>query len=450
MAKRSKRTVGLDGMQASGASPKGKGSRLSDEAVRRREERDRRRRMKWWHEARFGMLLTYGLHSHLSILSAEDMYWAKIPVKQYKKLVRDFKPRPDAARLWAALAKKAGMKYMVLVAKHDDGYCLWDTKQSEFNSVRTGPKRDLVQEYVDACRQAGLRVGIYFCLNEWRHPDCVRAAKSKRARRRYLDFVQGCIRELMTNYGKIDVFWPDYPAAMKTPELWESRKTIAMIRELQPDIIINNRLMLPEDFGTPEGHITAQNRAWESCMTLTGTGLWGWRWEPEEDWASPRAIVEMVRQVTAGSGNLVLDFGPKPDGSPPQNVEERLLKVGKWLKGNEEAVYGMVDRVEREHFHPWLKYGKWTRKGNVGYFWCRHWRGKELVIVDEKTKVKRISFLKTGKPVKFTWEPGKLVLKGLPEKDPDRIAHTTVFKIEFAGVPRRMSDHGYPLVWCGQ
>ena len=174
------------------------------------------------------------------------------------------------------------------------------------------------------------------------------------------------------------------------------------------------------------------------------------RWEPEEDWASPRAIVEMIRQVTAGGGNLLLDFGPKPDGSLPENVEERLLQVGKWLKGNEEAVYGKFDRVERKHFHPWLKYGKWTRKGNVGYFWCRHWRGRELVIVDQKTKVKRITFLKTGKPVKFTQEPGKLVLKGLPQRAPDRIAHTTIFKIEFEREPRRMSDHGYPLVWCGQ
>jgi alpha-L-fucosidase len=442
MSRKTNARIGLDGMPESARRPK--------EAARRKEERDRRRRMRWWHEARFGMLATYGLHSHPSMLSAEDMYWARIPVRRYERLVRDFRPRPDATRLWAALAKKAGMKYVVFVAKHDDGYCLWDTEQTGFNSVRTGPKRDLVRECVEACREFGLRVGIYFCLNEWRHPDCVRAAANKRARRNYLDFVQGCIRELMTNYGRIDVFWPDYPAAMKTPELWESEKTVAMVRGLQPDIIINNRLLLPEDFGTPEGHIARQDRAWESCMTLTGTGLWGWREEPEEDWASPRAIVEMLRQVTGGAGNLLLDFGPAPDGTPPPHVEERLLQVGRWLEGNEEAVYGVVDPVEREHFHPWLKYGRWTRKGNVAYFWCRHWRGRELVIVDEKTAVKRISFLKTGRTVKFDWQPGKLVLKGLPERDPDPIAHTTVFKIEFADTPKRMPDHGYPLVWCGR
>ncbi len=442
--------VGLDGVAKSEHAQSTKTWRRPDRQEKQSEERDRRRRMRWWHEARFGMLVVYGLYSHPRFLGAEDMYWARIPVRQYEKLAAEFRPRPDAARLWAALAKKAGMRYLVMCAKHDDGYCLWDSRQTEFNSVRMGPKRDLVRECVEACRREGLKVGIGFVLNEWRHPDCVRAAASEPARRRYLDFVQGCIRELMTNYGKIDLFWPDYPAAMKTPELWESRKTVAMVRELQPDIIINNRLMLPEDFGTPEGHITRQNRPWESCMTLTGTGLWGWRQEPEEDWAGPRAIVEMLRQVTSGAGNLLLDFGPCPDGTPPRHVEDRLLKAGKWLKGNEEAVYGMVDPVERQHFHPWLKYGKWTRKGNVGYFWCRHWRGKTLIIVDEKTAVKRVSFLKTGRPVNFDWKPGKLVLKGLPERDPDPIAHTTVFRIEFAGIPSRMPDHGYPLVWCGR
>jgi len=447
VTKKAKGVVGVDGMEVgpAGGQP---APRPAEEAARRRALRDQKRRMRWWHEARFGMLAFYGLHSHPSMLGGEDMYWARIPVKQYEKLTRDFRPRPDAAWLWADLAKKAGMKYVVLVAKHDDGFCLWDTRQSDFNSVNV-IKRDLIAEAVQACREMGLRVGIYFCLNDWRNPDCARAARSKKARRRYLDFVQGCIRELMSNYGRIDIMWYDYPAAMKTPELWESHKMNAMVRELQPQIIINNRALLPEDFGTPEGHIAPQERAWEAVVTLTGTGLWGYRWEPEEDWASPRAIVEMIRQTTAGGGNLLLDFGPQPDGSPPPIVEDRLLRVGEWLKGNEEAVYGMVDRVEPKHFHPWLKYGRWTRKGNVGYFWCRHWRGKELVIVDQKTPVRRITFLKTGKPVKFTQEPGKLVLKGLPENDPDPIAHTTVFKIEFVREPRRMPDHGYPLVWCG-
>jgi len=430
--------IGVDGLHCS---PRGND-------VPKGEDADRARRMQWWREARLGMLVVYGPYSHPSMFGSEAVYWDKMSMREYDKLARALRPKPGAAREWAALAKKAGMKYVVLCAKHGDGFCMWDTEQTEFNSVKMGPKRDMIREGVEACREFGLKVGLGFVLNSWRDPDCARAAKSERARRRYIAFIHGCVRELMSNYGKIDIMWYDYPAALKTPELWESHKLNRMVRELQPDIIINNRSMLTEDFDTPEEHITAQDLAWESCVTLTGTGNWGFRWEPEEDWASPRTIIEWIRQVTAGAGNLLVEFGPEPDGSAPKLVEERFLQVGKWLKGNEEAVYGMFDRVGPDHFPPWLKYGRWTLKGNVGYFWCRHWRGRELVIADEMTRVKRISLLKEGRPVRFTWEPGKLVLLGLPEKDPDNIAHTTIFKIEFAGEPRRQSDHGYPLVWC--
>jgi alpha-L-fucosidase len=417
------------------------------------DERDRRRRMKWWHEARFGMFVHYGLYALLGRGECV-MYWERIAAEEYAKLARRFRPQPGAARAWASLAKKAGMKYMMLTAKHGDGYCLWDTEQTEFNAARTGPKRDLVREYVEACREFGLRVGIYFNLNDWRHPDCARALRDPRARRRYLDFVQGCVRELMTDYGRIDVLWYDFPAALQTTEQWESRKMNTMVRGLQPEIVINDRSKLPEDFGTPEGHISAQpaGRAWESCMTFTGQGIWGWRWEPEEDWASARDIIEMVRQVTAGGGNLLLNVGPLPDGSVPAACRERLRQVGKWLKGNEQAVYGQVDRVGHENFHPWIPYGNWTRRGKAAYFWCRHWPGMQLVLVEVKTPVKRVSFLKTGKAVEFRQDPkgGTLVLAGLPKADPDKVAHTTVFKVEFQRVPRRKPEDWYTLVWCGQ
>ena len=124
----------------------------------------------------------------------------------------------------------------------------------------------------------------------------------------------------------------------------------------------------------------------------------------------------------------------------------KFLNTGKWIKRNEEAIYGKVDRVEKPvQFHPWVPYGKWTLKGNVGYFWCRHWPGKKLHIVETRNRVKRITFLKTGKPVKFDWKPGLLVLKGLPGKNPDKLAYTTIFKIEFVGKPRRTPSTG--LVW---
>lgn len=415
------------------------------------EELERQRRMKWWHDARFGMFIHYGLYA-VAGRGECAIYWEQMPLKEYRKLAPALKTKPGAPREWARLAKRAGMKYMVLTSKHGDGFCLWDTQQTGFNAVKLGPKRDIVREYVEACREFGLGVGIYYNLNDWRHPDCPRALKNLRARRRYLDFAQANVRELMTGYGKIDILWYDFPAALETPEQWESRKMNEMVRGLQPDIIINDRSRLPEDFATPEGHITPQGRAWESCMTFTGQGIWGWRWEPEPDWATSRDIIEWLRQATAGGGNLLLNVGPLPDGSVPKICEEQLLQVGRWLKGNEEAVYGRFDRVGHDNFHPWIPYGNWTRRGKVAYFWCRHWPGKELVLSDVRTPVERVCFLKTGKKVRFRQDPkgGTLALVGLPEKDPDRIAHTTVLKVEFQRVPKRKPENWYALVWCAQ
>ncbi len=417
----------------------------------KRVEAERERRLKWWHDARFGMFIHYGPYA-ASGRGECVIYWERIPRKEYDRLARSLNTKPGAPKEWARLAKRAGMKYMVLTTKHGDGFCWWDTKQTPFNSMRLGPKRDVVKEYVAACREAGLRVGFYYNLNDWRHPDCSRALKDPRARRRYLDYAQGCVRELMTNYGQVDVLWYDFPAALETAEQWESAKMNAMVRSLQPQIIINDRSKLPEDFATPEGHVTPQNRAWESCMTFTGQGIWGWRPEPESDWATCRDIVEWLRQATAGAGNLLLNVGPLADGSVPKLCEERLLQVGRWLKGNEEAVYGSVDRVGHDNFHPWIPYGNWTRKKNTAYFWCRHWPGKELVLVDVRTPVKRASFLKTGKAVRFRQDPkeGTLTLAGLPEKAPDRLAQTTVLKIEFQRVPKRKPENWYALVWTAR
>ncbi len=404
---------------------------------------DRKRRMKWWHEARFGMFVHFGLYAQLG-RHEWAMNLESIPVKEYEKLADTFSPKPGSPREWAKLAKKAGMKYMVMTTKHHEGFSLWDSETNEYNAARRGPKRDIVREYVDACREFGLKIGFYYSLMDWHHPDGSRCLKSKPARRRFLDYTQSLVRELMTNYGKIDILWYDICWPLPTAEAWESEKMNAMARSLQPHIIINNRSWLPEDFGTPEEHIVpeATGRAWEACMTFNRA--WGYRQTPPEDWHSARKVIELLQQITSKGGNLLLNIGPKPDGSVPPEALERLDKVGKWAAKYGEAIYGKVDRADGfSSWQEWATHGTWTRKGRTGYYWVHYWPGEELIIGRLKTKVKSVSLVPSGKKLRFRQDKKRLVVRGLPKRCPDKLVHVGMLKIEFAGTPKQALSFGY-------
>ena len=405
-------------------------------------EETRPRRIKWWQEARFGMFIHWGLYSQLGrhewVMNRE-----RIPVKEYEKLADSWHPKERPAREWARLAKQAGMKYMVLTTKHHEGFCLWDTKQTDYNAVKHGPGRDLVREYVEACREFGLKVGFYYSLMDWHHPDGALCAKDEKARRRFLDFTQGCVRELCTNYGKLDILWYDVSWPLRPAEQWESVKMSAMARELQPDIIINNRSQLDEDFGTPEEHVTAESagRNWEACMTFNGS----WGYMPSAiDWRSVREVIGMLRTAAGGQGNLLLNIGPKPDGSVPEEAYERLIPLGQWVEKNGEAMYGTMDRADGTM--DWMATGQFTIKGNTAYFWCSRWPGKELVIGGLLCKVKEASLLATGEPIAFEQTENRLILKGLPETNPDKIAGVSVIKLECASAPRQVLGAGYVVL----
>lgn len=409
-----------------------------------KDEKDRARRMKWWHDARFGMFVHWGLYSQLGrhewVMNRE-----RIPVKEYEKFADSWKVKPRPAREWAHLAKNAGMKYMVMTTKHHEGFCLWDTKMTDYNAVQHGPKRDLVREYVEACREFGLKIGFYYSLMDWHHPDGAYCAKSEKARRRFIDFTDGVVRELMSNYGKIDILWYDVPWPLKSPEAWESRKRNKMVRKLQPDIIINNRSQLPEDFGTPEEHIQAEKegRAWEACMTFNGS--WGYMpYTPDEDWHSTRKVLSMLQQVASGTGNLLLNIGPQPDGSVPQQAVDRLIPVGKWLKKNGEAVYGKKDSIQG--CFEGCPLGSWTRKGRTAYFWCTRWPGKEITIGGFRSKLKKAWFLTNGKTIRFKQDKQQLTLTGLPKNNTDKLAQISVIKMEFASKPVQKLGTGYVII----
>ena len=400
-------------------------------------------RIRWWQEARFGMFVHWGLYAQLGrhewVMNRE-----RIPVAEYEKLADTWKPKPRPAREWARLAKAAGMKYMVMTTKHHEGFCLWDSKMTGYNAVQHGPGRDLVREYVEACREFGLKVGFYHSLMDWHHPDGARCAYDEAARRRFLDYIQGCARELCSNYGQIDIFWHDVSWPLPTPEAWESVEMNSMIRELQPGILINNRSKLDEDFGTPEEHVTAAEagRAWEACMTFNGS----WGYMPiSPDWRSVREVIRMLRTAAAGQGNLLLNIGPAPDGSVPPEAVERLEAVGKWVAANGEALYGQMDRADRGRME-WMPTGEWTVKGNTAYYWCTRWPGEQLVIGGLRTPVEKASILATGTPVAFEQSENRLILKGLPHDNPDEIAGITVLKLECAGPPQQVLGAGYVVL----
>ncbi len=403
-------------------------------------------RIRWWQEARFGMFVHWGLYSQLGrhewVMNRE-----RIPIAEYEPLADTWKPKERPAREWAALAKQAGMKYMVMTTKHHEGFCLWDTQMTDYNAVKRGPGRDLVREYVEACREFGLKIGFYYSLMDWHHPDGAQCAVDEAARRRFLDYTQGLVRELMTNYGKIDILWYDVSWPLKSPELWESVKMTSMARELQPHIIVNNRDQLDEDFGTPEEHVTAEKegRNWEACMTFNGA--WGYMPSaPDSDWHSTRTVLGMLSTATAGQGNLLLNIGPAPDGSVPQQAYDRLLPVGKWLEQNGEAVYGQVDRADGKM--EWMPLSgnpmgrSWTLKGNTAYFWVARWPGNSFAIGGLKSRLLKASILASGQPVEFEQQPDRVLFRGLPETQPDEFAGTSILKLEFAEPPRQVLGAG--------
>jgi alpha-L-fucosidase len=386
---------------------------------------DHEHRIAWWREAKFGMFVHWGLYSvlgrHEWVMENEG-----IPVSEYEQLAGQFKPKPNAARDWARLAKRAGMKYMVMTSKHHEGFCLFDTRLTNYCAPKQAAGRDLVAEYVEAARAEGLRFGFYYSLMDWHHPDGARCLDNEDARRRFVDYIHGQVRELCTNYGKIDILWYDVSWPLDAAG-WESQKMNDMVFQLQPDIIVNNRNALAGDFGTPEQHIEAAKpgRDWEACMTMNNS--WGYH-KADDDWKSPKTIVRNLVSCAHGGGNYLLNIGPKPDGSIPEESVRILNTVGEWMDRNGQSIYG----AERSKLQ-WSLFGNFTRKGNTAYFHVHFWPGETVAMGSLKTKVKSARFLASGKSVDFKQDDLRVQFTGLPATAPDN--PVTVIAIECDGEP---------------
>jgi alpha-L-fucosidase len=395
---------------------------LPHQAAAGSEDADRIRRMKWWHEARFGMFVHWGLYSvlgrHEWVMENEG-----IPVSDYELLAKRFRPKPNAARAWAKLAKAAGQKYMVMTTKHHEGFCNFETKLTNYCAPKQGPGRDLVAEFVEAARVEGMHVGFYYSLMDWHHPDGARCATDPDARKRFVEYTHGLIRELMTNYGKIDVLWYDVDWPLDAAG-WESEKMNKMVFQLQPDIIVDNRNGLPGDFSTPEQEIVAEkgSRSWESCMTLNDS--WGYQ-RADDNWKSSKTVIRNLVSCSRDGGNYLLNIGPKPDGSIPEESVQVLTQVGQWINRNGESIY-ITDRcqVRRSEF------ANFTRQGNTLYMHVYFWPGETVALAGLMTKVKTARLFASGRQIKFEQDRFRVRFTGLPEEAPDHPLSTIAIECE--------------------
>ena len=394
------------------------------------EQADRARRLKWWHEARFGMFIHWGLYSvvgrHEWLMEMEG-----IPAPEYERLAKQFKPKTNFAREWARLARSAGMKYMVMTTKHHEGFCLFDTKTTDYCAPKQAAGRDLVKEYVEAARAEGLRVGFYYSLMDWHHPDGARCATDEAARQRFVTYIHGQIRELMSNYGKIDILWYDVPWPLDKKG-WESERMNRMVFELQPDIIVNNRndpKKLLGDFSTPEQRIEAAEagRAWEACMTMNDS--WGYH-AADDAWKSPKQVLRNLITCAHDGGNYLLNIGPKADGSTPPESVGILTTVGRWMGKNAASIYG-ADRCQPRR----CRFGSFSRRGNTLYLHVHFWPGETIAIAGLMNKVKSATLLATGQPVAFHQDAYRVRFTGLPARAPD--SPITTLAIDCDGEPEQ-------------
>ncbi len=368
-----------------------------------------------WRDARFGMFIHWGPVS----LTGREIGWsrgAQTPVEEYDALYKRFNPVKFNADEWVKAAKDAGMKYIVLTTKHHDGFCLWDTKETDHNIMNTPFKRDVVKELSDACKKHGIPFGAYYSTCDWYHPDFPLTSPGGKTVRpesnldRYTDYLKAQVTELLTKYGPLFTLWFDVPQKFDASR---GQGVINMARTIQPDIVINNRTGAKGDYDTPEQHIGGfkMDRPWETCMTICDQ----WAWKPNDRMKSLEQCLRTLIQTTGGDGNLLFNVGPTPEGEIEATQVARLKEMGDWLKANGEAIYG----TRGGPFRPTQALAS-TRKDNKIFLHVMKWDGPALEIPALPKKVLSARLLKGGKVDVAQSESGLSLT--VPESDRDPVA----------------------------
>lgn len=418
------------------------GASLAQEETK--EQRDAR--MAWWREAKFGMFIHWGLYAVPAgvwkgkpVESAGEwiMFNGKIPVADYEPLIHEFNPVKFNADEWAKLAKDAGMKYVVITSKHHDGFSLFDSALTDYDVMSTPFKRDIMKELSDAVRREDMTMCWYHSILDWHHPDYLpRGEGSPRPwdtrpkdgadLNRYIDYMEGQIKELLTKYGPIGIIWFDGGWEHKPDEL-RSNEVVSMIRGIQPNVIINNRIQIPQDYDTPEQYIPPTgipNRDWEVCMTMNDT--WGYK-SGDANWKSKEDLIRKLIDIVSKGGNFLLNVGPTAEGLIPEASVERLKAMGDWMRVNSESIYGTTASPFRR-----LPWGRCTSKPGVLYLHVFDWPSSgELVVPGLTNAVRKAYLLSDSKHAALKTVKGDdRVTVHVPAAAPDAIASVVALEIE--------------------
>lgn len=383
-------------------------------------EEEKTERLSWWKEAKFGMFIHWGLYSVLEgEYKGERPQYAclimdqcNIPIAEYEELALQFNPVKFDAQKWVTIAKQSGMKYIVLTAKHHDGFCLWDSKVSSWDISRTPFNRDLLKELAEACEKEGIRFCVYYSISDWHHPGAegmhepfYRQNKNGKTNpnfsQYYENYMKPQLKEILTNYGDVGVMWfdgewiPDYTSEM-------GKEIYNYLRNIKPDLIINNRVDVGRqgmdgmdregnfagDFGTPEQQIPDTGITglyWETCMTMNDR--WGYAYF-DNNWKSTEELVHKLIDIVSKGGNFLLNVGPKPQGVFPIESIERLKNIGHWLDLNGEAIYGVEASPFEKPF-----WGRYTQKGNNLFAHVFRWPEDKLLYIPEISKYGKVWIL---------------------------------------------------------
>ena len=396
-------------------------------------------KMDWWKEAKFGLFIHWGVYSvPAGVYNGKDiagigewiMNRGKIPTSEYQAYAKHFNPVKYNPEAWVKMAKDAGMKYLVITSKHHDGFTLFETKASKWNIVEATPYgKDLLKPLAEACHKNGIRLGFYYSqAQDWNNPGGAASGghwdkAQDGSMDEYIDKVAvPQVKEILSNYGQVDILWWDTPTDMNK----ERAEKFLPILAKYPNLITNNRLGggYNGDTETPEQFVPATGfpgRNWETCMTMNDT--WGYK-SKDNNWKSPQVIIQTLIDIVSKGGNYLLNVGPTSEGLVPQPSIERLAEVGKWMKINDEAIYGTT--ASPFSYLPW---GRCTQKGNKLYLHVFEWPIDGKISLPVLNKISRAYLLtdpKKALKVEKSMTKNTITLVG---DAPDKIASVVVVEL---------------------